>query len=86
MIVVVTCTLITQASVASGSEELTKVKALLESEILVRKGAEKEISNLRSQLMQRERSEVRHVCLIVYIVCVIFHFKSVLLITSLPVN
>lgn len=49
----------TQASMVSGSEELTKVKTLLESEILVRKGAEKEISNLKSQLLQRERSEVR---------------------------
>lgn len=47
-----------EASMVSGSEELTKVKTLLESEILVRKRAEKEISNLKSQLLQRERSEV----------------------------
>ncbi|KAL8101239.1 hypothetical protein AgCh_033204 [Apium graveolens] len=46
-----------KASVISASEQVTEVKLLLEKEASLRKHAEEELSNLRYQLMQRERSE-----------------------------
>ncbi|KAK1384865.1 hypothetical protein POM88_022600 [Heracleum sosnowskyi] len=46
-----------KASVISASEQVTEVKLLLEKEVSLRKHAEEELSNLKYQLMQRERSE-----------------------------
>ncbi|WOG81672.1 hypothetical protein DCAR_0100823 [Daucus carota subsp. sativus] len=46
-----------KASVISASEQVTEVKLLLEKEVSIRKRAEEELSNLKYQLMQRERSE-----------------------------
>lgn len=43
---------------SSTNAELIEAKKLLQNEILLRKAAEEEISNLRNQVVQWKRSEV----------------------------
>lgn len=43
----------------SGNDEVTKLKALLQNEICLRKAAEEENKNLKLQLVKFSKAEVR---------------------------